>query len=336
MTSVQTAERSTQLADLAIVAIGRNEGLRLEACLRSVVGQAAIVVYVDSGSTDTSVAMARQLGAEVIELDLTIPFTAARARNEGTAKLMADKPDIRFIQFVDGDCEVETNWLQAARMRLLESSKTAAVFGRRRERFPEKSVYNRLIDEEWNVPPGDVKYCGGDVMMRACALREVGGYRDSLIAGEEPELCVRLRQSGWKLLCIAQPMTVHDAAMKSFGQWWQRAMRGGYAFAEGAYLHGAPPERHWVRETGRIWLWAAAIPMIIVLCGSTFGPMALTLTLVFPIQVMRLYLKRRSWSRAPLAGAAFLVLGKFAELAGQCRFGWNFLRGKSGRLIEYK
>ena len=64
------------------------------------------------------------------------------------------------------------------------------------ERFPDMSVYNRLIDEEWNVTPGDVKYCGGDVMLRSAALQQAGGYRATLIAGEEPELCVRLRQRG--------------------------------------------------------------------------------------------------------------------------------------------
>jgi len=40
--------------DVAIVAIGRNEGERLKRCLRSVVGKARTVVYVDSGSADGS------------------------------------------------------------------------------------------------------------------------------------------------------------------------------------------------------------------------------------------------------------------------------------------
>jgi uncharacterized membrane protein YedE/YeeE len=325
-----------RLADVAVVAIGRNEGARLERCLRSVLDQAARVIYVDSGSTDGSVAMARNLGAEIVELDLSKPFTAARARNAGAEILMSSKTAMHFIQFVDGDCEVAQSWLQHARIQLLESPGVAAVFGRRSERFPDMSVYNRLIDEEWNVTPGDVKYCGGDVMLRSAALQQAGGYRATLIAGEEPELCVRLRQRGWNILCIAQPMTVHDAAMTTFKQWWRRAMRGGYAFAEGAYLHGGPPVRHWVRETRSAWIWAAAVPAVILLCGAIFGPMALTLALIFPVQIIRLYLKRRSWSQAPLSGALLLVLGKFAELAGQIRFGWNLLRGKSGRLIEYK
>ncbi len=325
-----------RFVDVAVVAIGRNEGARLEACLRSVVDQAAMVIYVDSGSTDGSVAMARNLGVEIVELDLSTPFTAARARNAGTEELLCKLPAIPFIQFVDGDCQVESHWLETARAQLLEHPRTAAVFGRRRERFPETSAFNRLIDEEWSVAPGPVKYCGGDVMMRTAALREAGGYRGGLIAGEEPELCVRLRQRGWSILSIAQPMTKHDAAITTFKQWSRRAMRGGYAFAAGAYLHGAPPERYCVSETRGIWIWAAAIPSLICLCSAFFGVKALALALVYPTQMTRLYLRRRTWSQAPLSGAVLLVLGKFAELAGQVRFGWNLVRGKAGHLIEYK
>lgn len=325
-----------RLPDVAVVAIGRNEGARLEACLRSVIDEAAAVVYVDSGSTDASVAMARNMGVEIVELDLHIPFTAARARNAGFEKLLERIPDIAFVQFVDGDCEMQAGWLQEGRRQLIERARTAAVAGRVKERFPDRTIYNCLIDEELDIAPGDVKSCGGIVMMRAAALREAGGYRASLIAGEEPELCVRLRQRGWNILCVAHAMTLHDAAMTKFSQWWRRAMRCGYAFAEGAYLHGAPPERHWVGETRSIWLWAAVIPVTILMSSILAGPAALLLALVYPAQVMRLYLKRRSWSRTPFLGAVFLVLGKFPELAGQLRFLWNLQRGKTGRLIEYK
>ena len=98
---------------------------------------------------------------------------------------------------------------------------------------------------------------GGDVMIRAAALENVGGYRDDLIAGEEPELCIRLRAAGWRIWRLPYEMTSHDAAMTRFSQWWRRAMRAGYAFAQGAHLHGASPERHWVWESRRAWLWAA-------------------------------------------------------------------------------
>src|SRR5438067_472231 len=147
---------------IGIVAIGRNEGERLKRCLQSVLGGAGAVVYVDSNSTDDSVAAARDMGATVVELDMSTPFTAARARNEGLAKLLAIDPACAFVQFVDGDCEIVGGWIERASVELSADEKIAVVCGRRRERFPDASVYNHLCDMEWNLPSGDIAFCGGD------------------------------------------------------------------------------------------------------------------------------------------------------------------------------
>ncbi len=324
------------LSDVAVVAIGRNEGERLRRCLDSISGRAALVIYVDSGSTDGSVELARAKGARVIELDTTVGFTAARSRNAGFNALAEDRTAIRFVQFVDGDCEIERGWLATARDHLTAAADTAGVFGRRRERFPDASVYNRLCDEEWDVPPGTVKACGGDVMFRVDAFEAVNGYRADMIAGEEPELCVRLRQRGWKIECLKAPMTIHDAAMTRFGQWWRRAVRSGHAFAEGAHLHGAPPERHSVESSRRIWLWGAGIPAIIALATASVGVAGLAIALVYPLQVGRLYLRRRHVSKIPFRSALFLVIGKVPEALGQIRFYSNRLRRRQALIIEYK
>lgn len=243
------------LLEVAVVVIGRNEGQRLLRCLESVIGQVATVIYVDSGSTDGSPELAREKGALVVNLDMDLPFTAARARNAGLKQVQLGNPEVRFVQFVDGDCEVRSHWLEQAHLFLCANPKVAVVCGRRRERFPERSVYNLLCDMEWGVPPGPAKSCGGDAMMRLDAISQVGGYSADLIAGEEPELCVRLRAQGWGVQVLAAEMTWHDAAMTSFTQWWKRSVRAGYAYAEGAHLHGAPPERHCVRELTRAVSW---------------------------------------------------------------------------------
>ena len=192
------------------------------------------VVYVDSGSTDGSLQWAKQAGVDTIELDVSVPFTAARARNAGFRRLRALAPDLKFIQFIDGDCELNRKWPDTALSFLGSHDHVCAVFGRRRERYPERSVYNLMCDQEWDIPLGEVKACGGDVMMRIDALDAGGGYREDLIAGEEPELCVRLRAAGWKIWRLDHEMTLHDAAMLHFSQWWRRQMRSGYAFAQGS------------------------------------------------------------------------------------------------------
>ena len=327
---------TTEPAPLGAVVIGRNEGERLRRCLQSVLARAQVVVYVDSGSTDDSVATATTLGVHTCQLDMRLPFTAARARNEGARRLLALAPNVAFIQFVDGDCEVVEGWLDAARAFLELHPEVAAACGRRRERFPERSVYNLLCDIEWNTPVGQTKACGGDVLMRVQAFQQVGGYRDDLIAGEEPELCIRLRAAQWRIWRLDAEMVLHDAAMTRLRQWWMRSSRTGFAYAEGVHLHGAPPERHWVREWRSAWLWGAGIPLALLASTAPLGPVALLGFVIYPLQVLRLFARGTGPWRTRLARAAFLVLGKFAEAWGQLKFLVHRLSGTRGRLIEYK
>ena len=179
------------------VVIGRNEGARLVACLDALQGQVRRMIYVDSGSTDGSVDAARAAGATVVALDMTQPFTAARARNAGLDVLASDAPD--FVQLLDGDCQMQPGWLPAALAAFAAHPLAVVVCGRRRERFPEASVYNALADREWDTPIGQALACGGDALMRFAAVRAVGGYNPALIAGEEPDLCLRLRAAGFDL-----------------------------------------------------------------------------------------------------------------------------------------
>jgi len=323
------------LPQVSIVAIGRNEGERLRRCLDSVRDRVACAVYVDSGSTDGSVEMARGKGVDVVTLDLRQPFTAARARNAGFQRVRELMPDVRYVQFVDGDCEVVADWLERAHQFLNDNPKVAAVCGRRRERHPERSIYNRLCDMEWDIPPGPVRSCGGDVMMRADALQQVGGYRH-LIAGEEPELCVRLRAQGWQIHALKAEMTLHDAGMTRLRQWWLRIKRSGYASAEGAYLHGAPPERHRIRESRRAWVWGLGLPLGIAVLVAGFGFWAALLLLIYPLQVLRQFFRLPGDARDRGLRAAFQVLGRFPEVMGQLQFMRDRLLGRGGRLIEYK
>jgi GT2 family glycosyltransferase len=322
--------------EIGVVVIGRNEGARLERCLASLVGTADKIVYVDSGSTDGSVPMAQGLGVAVVALDMTQPFTAARARNAGFQCLQRLLPEMVYVQFVDGDCEVVAGWLLKARAFLDAHPAVAVVCGRRRERFPQRSIYNLLCDLEWDTPIGEAQACGGDALMRADAFAAMAGFRPELIAGEEPELCVRLRAAGWKVWRLAEEMTLHDADMIRFGQWWQRTLRGGHAFAEGAFLHGAAPERHWLRESRRAWLWGLGIPVTVAVASFLLGWLGLLLLLVYPLQVVRLARRGKRSARENWLQAGLLVLGKFAEMLGQVKFLLGrFGAGKSS-LIEYK
>ncbi|MFJ4349132.1 glycosyltransferase family 2 protein [Pseudomonas sp. NPDC089401] len=321
---------------IGVVVIGRNEGLRLERCLASLAGSAQQIVYVDSGSTDGSVQKALGQGVDVVALDMTQPFTAARARNEGFARLLQAAPALQYVQFVDGDCEVVAGWLARGQAFLEQHPDVAVVCGRRRERFPERSVYNLLCDLEWDTPVGEAKACGGDALMRVEAFQGVSGFRPGLIAGEEPELCVRLRARGWKVWRLGEEMTLHDAAMTRFSQWWRRSVRGGYAFAEGAYLHGDPPERHWRRESRRAWLWGLGLPLATLLACAWLEGWGLLLLLIYPLQAVRLARRGGRSGRENWLQGTFLVLAKFPEMVGQVKFALDRFTASKTALIEYK
>ncbi len=319
---------------LAVIIIGRNESEHLPKGLTSV-QEADRVVYVDSGSLDESREIARKAGAEVVELDMSLQFTAARARNAGLTQLrqVGLRPDL--VQFMDGDCELQPDWLRSASEFLAQKPDIGVVFGRRRERFPDSTIYNRMCDWEWDVPLGRVKSCGGDALMRMKALDAVNGYNPALIAGEEPELCVRMRAAGWKIWRINVEMTLHDAAMKRFGQFWSRARRAGHAWAEGAMLHGHPPERHCVHQVQRCLLWGVAIPLAIPLLALIVTPWFLWLFAVYPLRAVRIAVRdgatRVAWERAWL-----LSIGKFAEATGVIEYHLRRLLRRPRGLIEYK
>jgi GT2 family glycosyltransferase len=321
---------------VGVVAIGRNEGERLRRCLESLRGMTEHCVYVDSGSTDGSVAMSRVLGVTVVELALDTPFTAARARNAGYRQLMAQQPDLEFVFFVDGDCEVVDGWLGCALGFLDAREDVAIAWGRRRERHPEHSIYNMLCNIEWDIPPGETPICGGDAVIRVKALKVVGGYREDLICGEEPEMCVRLRRAGWRIWHLADAMTIHDAAMHRFAQWWRRSIRNGYGVAQGVALHGAAPERHWLWEYWRNWFWGLGVPVATALLAWPFGWIAALMLLLYPAQFLRLIMRGRRSTRENWWHAAALVVGKFPETLGQFKFLKDRLFGIRPQLIEYK
>jgi GT2 family glycosyltransferase len=335
--------------DVGVVAIGRNEGERLRRCLASLArsGEGLATVYVDSGSTDGSVEAARAMSVEVVELDLSRPFSAARARNSGFERLKAVAPEVRYVLFVDGDCEVVDGWIARARGELEARPRAAVVCGRRRETDPEASIYNRLADLEWDTPVGEAVACGGDSMMRIEAFEAVGGFDPTAAAGEEPELCQRLRRVGWTIWRVDAEMTRHDLGMTRFRQWWRRQYRGGYNGLDIATRFPGEDDL-FARGLARSRAWAIGWPLAVVvaglvgwlvqgaaggLIGGAFAAM------LMPLQMLRLAAKVRKRVDGPRTALAYGVLtmvAKWADVAGQLGYVLDRRRGRMARLIEYK
>ena len=325
----------SQSPRIGVVIIGRNEGQRLVAALRSAGTGSHAVVYVDSGSTDGSVMAAQQAGATVVPLDMTMPFSAARARNAGFATLLERDREIELVQFIDGDCELNDRWIDTATAFLSAHREVALVCGRRRERFPERSIYNRLCDIEWDTPVGNTQECGGDFLVRVEAFRQVAGFSERMIAGEEPELCARLRAAGWRIWRLDAEMTLHDANILHLWQWWRRAVRCGYAYASLARLHGNGPDRLRKRHVKSALIWGGAVPALIT-AGTLIYPPFIAAAAVYGLQALRIGLRGAHKGKDGLLFGASVMLGKFAECIGIAKFAVARLRGREQPLIEYK
>ncbi len=326
-------------ARVGAVAIGRNEGERLVGCLESLTAQVDRVVYVDSGSQDGSAARAAALGAEVVELDTSRPFCAARARNAGFARLLELEPTLEWVQLIDGDCVLERGWIDAAVAFLGAQPDVAVVCGRLRELHPEASVYNWLIDLEWDTPIGDVPGCGGIFLARAASFRAAGGFDETLVAGEEPDLCLRLRRLGQRIVRLPHEMARHDAALTRFAQWWRRRVRAGHAVAQSAHLHWGSPERYCVRELASALLWGALLPLAALALAFVAPWAAAALLALHLVPLARTYFSQRSRgrpARAAALGALDTVIGKLAEVQGALLFAWRWLTLEAAAPIEYK
>ncbi len=329
--------------DVGIVAIGRNEGERLVHCLASLrahLPASVPIIYVDSGSTDGSVAEAERQNVDVVNLDMSVPFTGARARNAGFARLISKFPQVEGVQFIDGDCELLPGWIDAATDFLNQHPRHAVVFGRLRERFPEASAYNRLADLEWNVPVGEASACGGISLMRTAAFKAVGGFNPALICGEEPELCIRLRRLDWKIQCIDADMALHDIDMHRFGQWWKRSVRGGWAVAQGSDMYGQAAERYKYKAHVSGWLWGLVLPgSALLTTGISHGTALLLLLLIYLLQMYRIGQARQQRGdtvQQSLLYAFFCVVSKVPQAIGQGKYWINRWQDKPAQLIEYK
>ncbi len=324
---------------LAVVIIGRNEGERLRKSIVSSLHDNHHIVYVDSGSTDGSVELAKSLGVDVVELDNSTPFTAARGRNTGFKYLREKESTFQFVQFVDGDDEMDEEWFRSGVNTLLESPAVGIVAGRKKECSPDKSIYNTLFEMEWDTATGDVSEVSGTCMVRADVFEQVGGFNETLIAGEDPELCVRVRQAGWKVLRLAIFMGWHDANMMHFIEWWKRTVRTGHAYAEGAIMHGKSVQKHNVRECRSNWVWGLILPIIMVgLVVPTHG-LSLLMLLGYVLLLYRVFNWRKSLGnsdRNAIIYAGFTVLGKLPCALGQILYWKNRWQGKVSSLIEYK
>jgi cellulose synthase/poly-beta-1,6-N-acetylglucosamine synthase-like glycosyltransferase len=331
---------NADIPKLSIVVIGRNEGACLAKCLDSI-GQVQNVlvkeiIYVDSASTDGSPELASQYGAVVIVVRPE-RLTAAIGRNAGWRRAESD-----LVLFLDGDTVLHRDFPRAACDAFSRDPSVAAVWGHRREIHPEASIFNRVLDLDWVYRPGPTQFCGGDALIRREALLETDGFDEGLIAGEEPDLCRRMRARGYTILHIDHPMTGHDLQITRWSQYWKRATRAGHAYAEVSERYRGSNDPSWAFERksnlihGTFWSFSLAV---VILTSIRFGflPLALWLALFLLLSVRSAW--KAHWKKAnPWILFLYGIHSQLQHapiLFGQLKYELNKRKGRTPKLIEY-
>lgn len=317
---------------VGVVVIGRNEGQRLVLCLESISAMGLPCIYVDSQSKDNSVVEAKERGAITLVLDDSSPINASRARNAGFEKISQAFPELDYIHFIDADCELNISWIEHACEALDTKKDVSIVAGRLHEKHRNKSVYMRLCDIDWYIPPGYAKRCGGIFTIKREAFEELGGFDESLIAGADPEFCHRLELKGGRVLVLNVDMGTHDSAMYHFSQWTKRCIKVGFGYANGT---------QWANfQTKSIIFWGMILPIIIIASSALISPLFMFGITLYFVQVLRIYLSGIDIGTNSLYDrwlySASCVLAKFPQAAGATRFYINKVRGKRQKIIEYK
>jgi GT2 family glycosyltransferase len=312
---------------VGVVVIGRNEERTLARSLSSVTGHAPALVYVDSASTDGSVAVAEGLNVPVVRLGTGGLLSAAAGRNAGRAYLRERFPDLEYIQFVDGDTELAPDWIDIASKFLDENSHVGMVAGRLRERCRERNVYHRLADMEFDTRTGDVDAVGGIAMHRASAFDLVKGFDAAVVSGEERELGGRLALHGLRVYRIADTMGWHDIHMDEIGQWLRRTRRAGFTLAE----HFVD-RRIMGKNVASALAWGGIVPTVALgMALPTLGG-SLALLGAYPVLWRRVRSQRLRAGSNPRDAALYAsatVLGKIPEAIGVLDFARARLFGPS-------
>lgn len=255
------------LPKIGVVIIGVNVQRYIADCIESVHAAdyprtLVEIVYVDGGSTDNTVNIAKAHGARVVLSEDEHP-TPSGDRNAGWRGLNAP-----YILFLDSDTTLDPGFLKRALSEI--KNQVAAVCGHRQERHPYRNLYHMIAAMEWRDEIGLCRYFGGDVLIRRDALEKTNGYDESLWGGEDPDLSYRVRQLGFQVIRLDVPMTTHDINMSTFRQYFKRAHRTGYNYISVCLRHLRNPEKMWLSEIIRI-VYKALLPVLLIIFGIAFG-----------------------------------------------------------------
>lgn len=215
------------MSDLAVVLISRNQEWNIARLIESVLSEtlsipATEIVLVDSASTDRTIDIAGHYPINILRLRPDQRLTPAAGRYVGYKNTTGE-----LVLFLDGDMELFPGWLEKA-LRFCRNNLDVAVVTGQIVDLPKTAgaddkppMANMDVDTFSEVRQG-----GGAALYKRLVLDEIGPFNPYLHSEEEPELCVRIRHAGYRVIRFQYPIAYHysdpQGALSTLVGRWRR------------------------------------------------------------------------------------------------------------------
>ena len=197
---------------ISVVVIGRNEGARLDLCMESIRSALGVlaheIVYVDSRSTDDSVARAKAGGARCFLLGEE-KTTAGLGRFVGAKEAKGE-----YLLFLDGDMQLQPGFCEKAMMAMASRGYDGCTGIREDLYLRDGEVVGQNENYFGCTQERIAPEFGGALFLKKEALEKAGGWSTDAVACEEAELHARLRAAGCAIAELPVPMIVHTDAVR--------------------------------------------------------------------------------------------------------------------------
>lgn len=202
-------DAAAETTPLSVCVIGRNEAANLPALFASLAPlrrrlPGLELVFVDSASTDDSVAIARSFCDVIVRMPDAADACAALNRYWGTLACSGE-----YVLYLDGDMQLEAHFVTEVE-RLIDEGTVDGIVGDYTDVFPDGGIRAKALGRR--LRPGPASHFGGAVVLRRATVLKVGNWNPRLFAWEENELYTRMVVHGHQVQYVARPMVRHLTA----------------------------------------------------------------------------------------------------------------------------